>query len=249
MSCQPINFKGTKGAIGLIRWFDRTELVFSYSNYTDDCKVKFATSTLTEEALCWWNSFAQPIGIEENYKITWGNDLKTYVRRFQDLATLCPTMLPDSEKMMEFFIGGLPRRPCTIKCNICNKVGHLTKSCRIKGPAIGSNLLPVTVTCHACREKGHYANQCRKTTKNNAQGRAYMLRDRNAYQDPNVVMVAYKLDLPEELNNVHNTFHVSNLKKCLSDESLVIPMKVLRLDDKLNFVIRTSRAHDRKSSN
>ncbi|GKF17915.1 hypothetical protein Tco_0062833, partial [Tanacetum coccineum] len=49
-------------------------------------------------------------------------------------------------------------------------------------------------------------------------------------------LVAYKLELPEELRNVHNTFHVSNLKKCLSDESLVIPMKELRLDDKLNFV-------------
>ncbi|GKA98041.1 reverse transcriptase domain-containing protein [Tanacetum coccineum] len=42
--------------------------------------------------------------------------------------------------------------------------------------------------------------------------------------------------LPEELSNVHNTFHISNLKKYLSDESLVIPMKELRLDDKLNFV-------------
>ncbi|GKB64584.1 putative reverse transcriptase domain-containing protein [Tanacetum coccineum] len=48
--------------------------------------------------------------------------------------------------------------------------------------------------------------------------------------------VAYKLQLPEELRNVHNTFYVSNLKKCLSDESLVIPMKELRLNDKLNFV-------------
>ncbi|GJX29198.1 putative reverse transcriptase domain, ribonuclease H-like domain, aspartic peptidase domain protein [Tanacetum coccineum] len=48
--------------------------------------------------------------------------------------------------------------------------------------------------------------------------------------------VANKLELPEELNNVNSTFHVSNLKKCLSDESLVIPMKELRLDDKLNFV-------------
>nr|GEX39666.1 reverse transcriptase domain-containing protein [Tanacetum cinerariifolium] len=48
--------------------------------------------------------------------------------------------------------------------------------------------------------------------------------------------VAYKLELLEELRNVHNTFHVSNLKKCLSDESFVIPMKELRLDDKLNFV-------------
>nr|GFB95929.1 hypothetical protein [Tanacetum cinerariifolium] len=56
-----------------------------------------------------------------------------------------------------------------------------------KRPATGSNLLPVTVTCHACGEKGHYPNQCRKTTNNNAQGRAYMLRDRNAHQIPNVV--------------------------------------------------------------
>ncbi|GJU35984.1 putative reverse transcriptase domain-containing protein [Tanacetum coccineum] len=48
--------------------------------------------------------------------------------------------------------------------------------------------------------------------------------------------VAYTLELPEELSNVHSTFHVSNLKKCLSDESFVIPIKELRLDDKLNFV-------------
>ncbi|GJV67381.1 hypothetical protein Tco_1482890 [Tanacetum coccineum] len=48
--------------------------------------------------------------------------------------------------------------------------------------------------------------------------------------------LAYKLELLEELSNVHSTFHISNLKKCLSDESLVIPMKELRLDDKLNFV-------------
>ncbi|GKF76609.1 hypothetical protein Tco_0229079, partial [Tanacetum coccineum] len=51
MSCQPMKFKGTKGVIGLIRWFERTESVFSGSNYTEDFKVKFATGTLTEEAL------------------------------------------------------------------------------------------------------------------------------------------------------------------------------------------------------
>ncbi|GJT86189.1 putative reverse transcriptase domain-containing protein [Tanacetum coccineum] len=49
-------------------------------------------------------------------------------------------------------------------------------------------------------------------------------------------LVVYKLELLEELSNIHSTFHVSNLKKCLSDESLVIPMKELRLDHKLNFV-------------
>ncbi|GKE80921.1 putative reverse transcriptase domain-containing protein, partial [Tanacetum coccineum] len=63
-----------------------------------------------------------------------------------------------------------------------------------KGPATGSNLLPVIVTFHACREKGHYANQCRKTTNNNAQGRAYMLSDINAHQNPNIVTGMFLLN-------------------------------------------------------
>ncbi|GJU52168.1 putative reverse transcriptase domain-containing protein [Tanacetum coccineum] len=58
--------------------------------------------------------------------------------------------------------------------------------------------------------------------------------------------VAYKLELPEELSNVHSTFHISNLKKCLSDESHVIPMKELRLDDKLNFVEEPVEIMDRE---
>ncbi|GJX86498.1 reverse transcriptase domain-containing protein [Tanacetum coccineum] len=133
------NTDSTEGVVGLIHWFERTESVFSRSNCIEACKVNFAIGTLIEEALSWWNSFAQPIGIEEAYKITWfefkkllikkycprievqkiknefyhltmkGNDLKTYVRRFKKLATLYPTMVPDYEKMMEVFIGGLPR--------------------------------------------------------------------------------------------------------------------------------------------
>nr|GFC87937.1 reverse transcriptase domain-containing protein [Tanacetum cinerariifolium] len=43
--------------------------LFSRSNCTEDCKVKFATSTLTEDALSWWNSYAKPIGIEQADKI------------------------------------------------------------------------------------------------------------------------------------------------------------------------------------
>ncbi|GJY22351.1 putative reverse transcriptase domain-containing protein [Tanacetum coccineum] len=58
--------------------------------------------------------------------------------------------------------------------------------------------------------------------------------------------VAYKLELPEELSNIHSTFPISNLKKCLSDESLVIPMKELWLDDKLNFVEEPVEIMDRE---
>ncbi|GKE15782.1 putative reverse transcriptase domain-containing protein [Tanacetum coccineum] len=77
-------------------------------------------------------------------------------------------------------------RPCTVKCQTCNKVGHPTRNCKNKGPATGSNLQPVSLTCHVCGEKGHYKNQCPKAN-NSAHGRVYLLRDKIAHQDPNVV--------------------------------------------------------------
>nr|GEW25844.1 putative reverse transcriptase domain-containing protein [Tanacetum cinerariifolium] len=51
-----------------------------------------------------------------------------------------------------------------------------------------------------------------------------------------VGLVAYRLDLPEELNGVHDTFHLSNLKKCLADPTLQVPLDEIQIDAKLNFV-------------
>nr|GFA12166.1 reverse transcriptase domain-containing protein [Tanacetum cinerariifolium] len=114
-------------------------IIFSRSNCAEEYKVTFATNTLTNDALYWWNAYAQPIGMEQANKIAWielkrlltnkycprtevkkmedefynlvvkGNDLKTYIRIFQELAVLCPNMVPDSETLMEVFIRGLPR--------------------------------------------------------------------------------------------------------------------------------------------
>nr|GEX63807.1 reverse transcriptase domain-containing protein [Tanacetum cinerariifolium] len=86
MSYQPFNFKGTEGAVGLIRWLERIESVFFHSNCTEDCKVKFVTGTLTEEALSWWNSFSQPIGIEEAYKITCTEFKKLLIKNSFDVV-------------------------------------------------------------------------------------------------------------------------------------------------------------------
>nr|GFB06707.1 putative reverse transcriptase domain-containing protein [Tanacetum cinerariifolium] len=58
--------------------------------------------------------------------------------------------------------------------------------------------------------------------------------------------VAYKLDLPKELSRVHNTFHVSNLKKCHADEPLAVPLDGLHFDDKLHFVEEPVEIVDRK---
>ncbi|GJT18054.1 reverse transcriptase domain-containing protein [Tanacetum coccineum] len=139
INCQPSYFNGTEGAVDLIRWFERTESVFSRSKCAEEDRVTFATGTLTDDALSWWNAHAQPMGIEQANQITWtelkrlltnkycprteikkmedefygltvnGSDLKTYIRRFQELTILCPNMVPNSEKLMEAFIGGLPQ--------------------------------------------------------------------------------------------------------------------------------------------
>ncbi|GJX03388.1 putative reverse transcriptase domain-containing protein [Tanacetum coccineum] len=58
--------------------------------------------------------------------------------------------------------------------------------------------------------------------------------------------VAYKLELPQELSRVHNTFHVSNLKKCYSDEPLAVPLEGLHVDDKLRFVEEPVEIMDRE---
>nr|GEU42991.1 putative reverse transcriptase domain-containing protein [Tanacetum cinerariifolium] len=58
--------------------------------------------------------------------------------------------------------------------------------------------------------------------------------------------VAYKLDLSQELHGIHNTFHVSNLKKCLADEELVIPLDEVKINDKLHFIEEPVEIIDRE---
>ncbi|GJT98059.1 hypothetical protein Tco_1093577 [Tanacetum coccineum] len=61
-----------------------------------------------------------------------------------------------------------------------------------------------------------------------------------------VGMVAYRLELPEKLSRVHSTFHISNLKKCFSDELLAIPLDEIQIDDKLNFIEEPVEIIDRE---
>ncbi|GJS67916.1 hypothetical protein Tco_0682481 [Tanacetum coccineum] len=70
VSCQPFYFNGKEGAVSLIRWFERNESVFSRSHCAEENKVTYATGTLTDDALSWWNSYAQPIGINQANQIT-----------------------------------------------------------------------------------------------------------------------------------------------------------------------------------
>ncbi|GJX93807.1 reverse transcriptase domain-containing protein [Tanacetum coccineum] len=224
ISCQPFYFNGTEGAVGLIRWFERTESVFSRSRCAEENKVTFATEEAINISQRLMDQVTKhtPVQVSSdnkrkfddrrtfnnnsrsnnNYRNTntnnrYNNHQLQQNRRQEAVRAYAVTPSGNNR-----YAGDLPlckrcnlhhTGPCTGKCNICNKVGHLTKNCRNKKPATGSNQLPVTVVCHACGEKGHYTNQCRKTNIN-AQGRAYMLRDKNAHQDPNMVTSTFLLN-------------------------------------------------------
>ncbi|GJR23464.1 putative reverse transcriptase domain-containing protein [Tanacetum coccineum] len=119
ITCQPFYFKGTEGLVGLIRWFERTESVFFRSNYAEENK-QANRITWTELKRLLKNKYCPRTEIkkmeDEFYNLSVkGNNLKTYVRRFQELAVLCPNMVPNNEKLIEAFIGGLPRN---IKGNV-----------------------------------------------------------------------------------------------------------------------------------
>ena len=58
--------------------------------------------------------------------------------------------------------------------------------------------------------------------------------------------VAYRLELPAELGQIHDTFHVSQLRKCIAEESAVVPLKDIQVDVGLNYVERPMAIWDRK---
>ncbi|GJT81388.1 putative reverse transcriptase domain-containing protein [Tanacetum coccineum] len=138
MKCQPLNFKGTEGVVRLIRWFEKMETVFHISNCPEKSQVKYATCTLLNSALTWWNSHKRTIGTEAAFAMSWrelmklmtevycprneiqkmetelwnltvkNNDLAAYTQRFQELTMMCTKMVPEEEDRVEKFIGGLP---------------------------------------------------------------------------------------------------------------------------------------------
>ncbi|GKB30113.1 putative reverse transcriptase domain-containing protein [Tanacetum coccineum] len=138
MKCQPLSFKGTEGVVGLIRWSEKMETVFHISNCPERYQVKYATCTLLDSALTWWNSHKRTIGTDAAYVLSWrelmklttevycsrnkiqkietelwnlsvkNNDMTTYTRRFQELTMMCTKMVPEEEDRVEKFIGGLP---------------------------------------------------------------------------------------------------------------------------------------------
>ncbi|GJW48136.1 reverse transcriptase domain-containing protein [Tanacetum coccineum] len=137
MKCQPLNFKGTEGVVGLTRWIEKMESVFNISGCAIENQVKFATCTLLGAALTWWNGQIRSLG-PDAYSMTWevlkkkmtnkycsqgeikkleielwnlkvkGNDVLTYTEHFQELTLICTKFVANETKKIDKYISGLP---------------------------------------------------------------------------------------------------------------------------------------------
>ncbi|GJW64379.1 putative reverse transcriptase domain-containing protein [Tanacetum coccineum] len=112
LKCKPQNLSGTEGIIRLTRWFEKMETVFNINNCPPKYQVKYATCTLQDNALTWWNSYKRPIGVDTAYAMKWVGLMKlmteVYCPRNEIQKMEIELMVPDEEDTMERFIGGLP---------------------------------------------------------------------------------------------------------------------------------------------
>nr|GFB16682.1 putative reverse transcriptase domain-containing protein [Tanacetum cinerariifolium] len=76
LKCKTHAFSGTEGVVGLSRWFEKIEIVFNISNCPPKYQVKYATSTLQNSALTWWNSHKRTIGVDAAYAMKWAELMK-----------------------------------------------------------------------------------------------------------------------------------------------------------------------------
>nr|GEU88318.1 hypothetical protein [Tanacetum cinerariifolium] len=138
MKCQPLNFRGIKGVVGLSCWFEKMELVFYISGCAVENQVKFATCTMLDAAITWWNGHVRTLCHDAAYAMTWEalkkkltdkyypkggikkleiklwnlkvrrNDVAAYTQRFQELALMCSKFLIDETEKVDKYISGLP---------------------------------------------------------------------------------------------------------------------------------------------
>nr|GEV78720.1 putative reverse transcriptase domain-containing protein [Tanacetum cinerariifolium] len=137
MKCQPLNFKGTEGVVGLTRWIEKMELVFQINGCATENQVKFATRTLLDAALTWWNSQIRSLG-PDVYSMTWEvlknkimdkycphgeikkleielwnlkvkeNNVPAYTKRFQELTLICTKFVAGETEKIDKYVSGLP---------------------------------------------------------------------------------------------------------------------------------------------
>nr|GEV41908.1 hypothetical protein [Tanacetum cinerariifolium] len=145
MNGKPHPINGTDGVVGLRRWIEKVEQVFEICKYAEGDKVMFAASTFEGRNLTWWNGNVHTLGLVNANRIPWtefksmmsteyyptteiqsmeeelwtltlkGDDIEAYNNRFNELALMCPDLVPNEKKKIKRYMKGFPKR---IKRNI-----------------------------------------------------------------------------------------------------------------------------------
>ncbi|GJW39830.1 hypothetical protein Tco_0065675 [Tanacetum coccineum] len=181
MKCQPLNFNGMEGVIGLIRWFKKIETMFHISNCLEKYQVKYATCTLLNSALTWWNSHKRTVGTDVAFAMSWRELMKLMAEVY------CPR---NKIQNMEFELNVIAAERTRLKdaVRIANNLmdqklkGYPVKNVENKRSAytVGNNEKrgyagplpycskcklhhegPCTVKCGKCNKVRHMARDCK----------------------------------------------------------------------------------------
>nr|GEY17053.1 reverse transcriptase domain-containing protein [Tanacetum cinerariifolium] len=194
MKCNPTPFHGKEGSIELCRRFEKSKMVFSISNCAErnkgDMKKMMMEEFCPDEEVQRMEDELMSLKLRDT-------NIVAYTQRFNELVLLCLEAVPTEKKKVEAYIKGLSKN---IKGEVTSP-GHYARDCRKKAVAIGANT-QLTLVCYGCGEKGHTRNYC--PNKNNPQGEeargwAYVIKEADKDQGPNVVMGTFLL------NNRHAT--------------------------------------------
>nr|GEX72643.1 putative reverse transcriptase domain-containing protein [Tanacetum cinerariifolium] len=190
IKCGPTQFHRTKGAVELVRWFEKMENTFEISECAKGKKMMTDEFCPTEKVH----------RLEDELRLLKLRDINiaAYTKRFNELALLCPDDVPNEKKKVELYIKVLPEiikgettssRPATLneairanqtriapkcnhcgrchfdqcppKCENCGRMGHKAKDCQSKNVASGAAVQP-NVVCYECGERGYKSRVCPK---------------------------------------------------------------------------------------
>ncbi|GJS56917.1 hypothetical protein Tco_0651701 [Tanacetum coccineum] len=100
-------FRGTKGAVGLTRWFEKLESQFRISNVAEGDRVKFASNTLLDGALTWWNVYVRSITLDTAHATPWSDFKAMFIQKY------CPrNKVPNAVRLLERYIEGHKAKDC-----------------------------------------------------------------------------------------------------------------------------------------
>nr|GEW00357.1 hypothetical protein [Tanacetum cinerariifolium] len=184
LNSQQHKFSGTEGVVGLARWFEKMESVFHISKCAINCQVKFATCTLSDGPLTWWNSYINTVGIDGAYKMSCKRLMKTMtgvccprneIQKMENEAEWIKRYVLMLQERLRTREGGRLTQG-TIMCNNFlpkrqNMERAYTARTNEKGGYVGKapfcnkcklhHTGPYTVKCGNCKRVSHMTKDCR----------------------------------------------------------------------------------------